>query len=62
MLGPNGLGNLSDQALHAQLEELGMLASTEPGRYTKVVRTGPKPGDTARVLQLRPGALTEAEG
>jgi hypothetical protein len=54
VLGPGGLNGVSSRTLHEQLSELGMIASRDPGRFTRRVREG---GRLHNVLHLLPGAL-----
>lgn len=56
VLGADGLGNLSDNTLHSQLREMGMIASSDPGRNLKKVRV--IPGERAQwCLHLRAEAI-----
>jgi hypothetical protein len=56
ILGADGLGNLSDNALHAQLAEMGLIASHDEGRHLK--RTRLTPGERAQyVLHLVEAAI-----
>jgi hypothetical protein len=54
VLGPGGLNGISSRTLHEQLSELGMIASRDPGRFTRRVREG---GRLHNVLHLLPDAL-----
>jgi hypothetical protein len=54
VLGPGGLNGISSRTLHEQLSELGLIASHDPGRYTRRVREG---GRLQNVLHLLPDAL-----
>ena len=54
VLGPGGLNGVSSRTLHEQLSELGMIASRDPGRFTRRVREG---GRLHNVLHLLPDAL-----
>jgi len=56
LLGPDALGYLSNNALYAQLRALDMLASTDEGRSTRVIRVC---DDLVRVLHLAAAALRE---
>jgi hypothetical protein len=53
LLRPHGLGALSQTTLYAQLNSLGVIASHDDGRVTKVIRIG---SELQRVLHLRPVA------
>ena len=55
LIGRDGLGGLSNEALAGQLEALGYLASHDPGRRTKIVRVG---AGTQRLLHLTAAALS----
>lgn len=58
LLGRDGLGELSERTLHAQLEELGMLASREKNQRTIRIRVGIRAhGRLPRVLHLKAKAL-----
>jgi hypothetical protein len=54
VLGSGGLNGISSRTLHEQLSELGLLASHDPGRYTRKIW---KARRTHNVLHLRPDAL-----
>jgi hypothetical protein len=54
VLGPGGLNLISNRTLHEQLSELGLIASHDPGRFTRRVREG---GRLHSVLHLLPDAL-----
>ncbi|MBI4332609.1 MAG: DUF927 domain-containing protein [Chloroflexi bacterium] len=58
LLGRDGLGELSERTLHAQLEELGMLASKGRNQRTIQIRVGSRvDGQRPRVLHLKAEAL-----
>jgi hypothetical protein len=54
VLGPGGLNGVSSRTLHEQLSELGMIASRDPGRFTRKIWEA---GRTHNVLHLQPGVL-----
>ena len=54
VLGPGGLNAISSRTLHEQLFELGMIASRDPGRFTRKIWEA---GRSHNVLHLRPDAL-----
>jgi len=56
VLGPDGLGILSDNALHEQIADMGLIASHDPERLTKVARVEPG-GKTVRLLHLHARAV-----
>ncbi len=56
VLGPDGLGILSDNALHEQIADMGLIASHDPDRLTKVARVEPG-GKTVRLLHLHARAI-----
>lgn len=57
LLGSGALGDLSNSALYAQLDALGMIASRNPGRHTKVIAVA---NSRVRTLHLAPQALRES--
>jgi Domain of unknown function (DUF3854)/Domain of unknown function (DUF927) len=57
-LGRDGLGGVSDKTLYLQLEALGILASKEKGRQTKLLKVG---GERYRTLHLKASVLNEPE-
>jgi len=56
VLGPDGLGILSDNALHEQIADMGLIASHDPERLTKVARVEPG-GRTVRLLHVHARAV-----
>jgi hypothetical protein len=56
-LGRGALGDVSDQKLHKQFSDMGLLAGHEEGRFT--VRIPGKGRDMLRVLHLREDALSD---
>jgi hypothetical protein len=54
VLGPGRLNGISSRTLHEQLSELGMIASRDPGRFTRKIWAA---GRTHNVLRLQPDAL-----
>jgi hypothetical protein len=58
-LGGEGLNRVSNEALYGQLEEMGLIGSRDPGRRTKMVRTGS--GRSVRVLHLTPAGAGAPE-
>ena len=61
VLGPDGLGILSDNALHEQIADMGLIASHDPERLTKVARVEPG-GKTVRLLHLHARAVITTAG
>ncbi len=55
-MGPQVLGGISNNTLYAQLQALDMIAGSDPGRATKVIRTA---SGTQRTLWLKFEALEE---
>ena len=55
VLGPDGLGILSDNALHEQIADMGLIASHDPERLTKVAQRGAGGQDGAAAAPPRQG-------